>query len=136
MSLDSRYTRDNPDMRRTIDAATPGPWTLGGLKVYQGSGHSSRPLLRLEDGGNPADLAFAACARQDIDKLEAKLVTTEHALKLSAEWARSAERTIAALDRERDHWELECYRAQIMADPGCYWVRPETIKQWEEAALS
>ena len=68
--LETIYSSEDDAKRSTIANATPGPWTVGGGEVYQGSGHGAKALLRLADGGNPADLVFAACARQDVARLE------------------------------------------------------------------
>lgn len=138
-ALNYSYSSANPDRLKTLDKATPGPWTVAGLKVFQGSGHGAKALLRLADGNtNPADLVFAACARQDIDWLRGAVsqyhrerdearealslatATLEHTQQTMCEAAARA----SELRRERDALLLQLYEyEQVWWRRAWRWVR-------------
>lgn len=71
------------EFNRLWELASPGPWTLGGFKVFSGVASPKcrpKPLLKMVEGGNPADLRLVACLRQDVPRMMQRIETLEQLL--------------------------------------------------------
>ena len=114
MLLGHHYSHHSIDeLRTTLAKVTPGPWTLGGLKVYQGSGHGAKQLLCLSPKNeNNLDLVFACKARQDIpiligriDSLTGQLETAKRENAALHGAVESLNAAVQALnEREQKRW--------------------------------